>query len=75
MSDEVWSDNRGVGGAWGVNDGGMEGVRRMGAGARGPIPSTEAIVRSEYRSEEVGVEDEFAEERRRRGGCTTVSDT
>lgn len=35
----------------------------MGAGARGPIPSSEAIVRSEYWSEEVGVEDEFAKER------------
>ena len=46
-----------------VNDGGMEGVWRMGAGAWGPIPSTEAIVRSEYWSEEVGVEDEFAKER------------
>lgn len=55
----------------GVNDGGMEVVWGMGAGAWGPIPSTEAIVRSEYWSEEEvvvvvvggGVEDEFAKER------------
>lgn len=52
VSDEVWNDSRGMVRMVGVNDGGMEGVWRMGAGAWGPIPSTEAIVRSECWSEE-----------------------
>lgn len=64
VSDEVWNDSRGMVRMVGVNDGGMEGVWRMGAGAWGPIPSTEAIVRSECWSEEVEVEDELAKGRK-----------
>lgn len=63
----------------GMNNEGMESVWRMGAGAWGPIPSTEAIVRSEYWREKVGVEDEFAREgervRRRYGDCILITNS
>lgn len=68
MRDEVWSDMGG--GMWGVGgagvSGGMVGGRgteEWRAGARGPIPSTEPIARSEYCGERVGVDVECAQKR------------
>lgn len=69
MVKSPWSERWGL--EWQPGDGAnggserwRDGGWRMGAGAWGPIPSTEAIVRSECWSEEVEVEDELAKGRK-----------
>lgn len=64
VSDEVWSDNRGDG----VNGSGR-GSLQMRAGARGPIPSSEAIVRSECRGESVGMRMSLQSSQREEDRC------